>query len=95
MGIKEREESRVTPRLWLKQGVDSDDISRDKEVWGGTDGWVERIKDVSNCTLHLIMGPSLPGQAVSEVTPQVLEKSCMESKSVSLKIYSFILIILQ
>lgn len=27
MGIKEREESRVTPRFWLKQWVDSDVIS--------------------------------------------------------------------
>lgn len=40
MGIKEREESRVTPRFWLKQREDSDVISWGGEVWmGRVGGW--------------------------------------------------------
>lgn len=44
MGIKEREESRVTSRFWLQQWVDSHVISGDGEVLGGTGWWAERIK---------------------------------------------------
>ena len=37
VGIKEREELRMTPRFWLKQWMDSDVTSWGGEVWGGTD----------------------------------------------------------